>query len=318
MKKRLVLVGGGRTQFERSGSSRAMKDISAVMEEFETRCVWVDEHGLFWLQADRRNFLCTLQANKLIVIDNQQLIIGAEAEYEVVDRLWPLIYGRGYSEVGLLGGLDFGGFDLVGSDSTMSYLTSENDIAKRILPGLDFAEGDEIIFRNEWQQDHLALEEKLLAKLKFPVVLKSQENTQGVSIANNLSNAIFAFFDDYMVEKLYIESRPDGMERLFVGFLGRGNFLPSMVVVESEGGRLLKCSREASYLRQVQNKLIDFLRKYPLLDYGLFEINGHHDSWEVVRIDLHPNISREGIFAKLWQMSGLEYEEMVKKIVKLE
>ncbi|MFA4930693.1 MAG: hypothetical protein WC570_02390 [Patescibacteria group bacterium] len=316
MNEQLVLVGGGRKSEDKMACRQSFRDIEQVLAaEYSVRRVWVDEHGLFWLEEDGARFLCSLQANKLLRVAVDQIVIGGEvgAEYWSVDRLWPLFYGGDYADGGLLGSVDFGGYDLVGTGGNMSFVTHDKDLVRLVLPNYNFAKKPIIVGYDDWQKNHWQREETLLAALSFPVLLKSGDKEQLVSVKDNLSNSIFSFFEDNAGSNLEIESRDPRIEKLLVGFLGRENFLPSRVCQIKNG--LVGYEGDTVIVRAIQNMVIDFVKNYRVNDYGLFHLEKEGDDWRIVRIDLHPDVSRAGELARVWQESGVDYDIMIKKII---
>jgi len=314
MDNKLLLIGGGSGK-NRLESMRTMKDIFGVLKgKMPVQKLYVDEHRMFWRMEDEVYRPIALMANRLFPIMQDELIIGKTNEIgQEVENVWPLLIRNDDRGLGLMNYLEYAGFRLLGTNSDIAVLCENVDLRKMVFRDIDFdQEKTWVIDREKWNKDFLAIEDKIGNEFKFPLEINYGNVKDKIVLWENVANIFWRIFEEgYDVVK--ITGSNDIKYRLIVGFVGRKNFLPSRVVRQDEKGLLID-DVEKSLVRELQNFVINFVKKYEVKDYGWWEINVYQTGWKVRNINFAPAMSRDSMFAKMWNLSGMTYEKMIEKI----
>jgi len=103
-----------------------------------------------------------------------------------------------------------------------------------------------------------------------------------------------------------------GASQYIIGFVGQDNFLPSKLC-QVEGDKLEVAGGQLE--RVVQLKIIDLIGQYKLRDLGIFIIRANSEDWKVKNLILQPEVHCDSWWAKLWQVSGLSYDGIIKRAI---
>lgn len=307
----VLLVEGGREKNSKGGLGIE----SVLSRELKIARVWLDEHGWWWLIDGDNNRRISIMANRIVEIDQTELIIGGGWEMGIgIDRVWPLNSGYNFSKMGIKAVLELAGVDMIGTGSVMSWICEEREMSKLVFTDVTFDDKKTMLVTNkEWESNHLHLEDKIGSDFKFPLVLEHEGKSEKVSIFENLANMIFKIFEEGASE---IEIRETGpATKLAISFIGRVNFLPSKLCAVGLDGQI-NLAEDKILEREMQNLLMSFVKKYDVKDYGIFYINNYIDGWKLDSIDLSPDFSIDGLMANIWSKSGFNYQNMINKIFK--
>ncbi len=305
----LLLIGGGREK----DTSKAINDISSVLsKKYEIGKVWIDNHGWMWLDNEKGERV-SLLANKMVPLSANELIIGGDSvgSYSI-GKVWPVCKGENMVSGGIKSVLEFGGFEVVGSSSMMTIICDNKEMSKAVLKGVNFSDNQELrITKEEWENSHLDIEDKIDKNFGFPVEIKYRDSVDKISIYENFSNMIFKIFEEE-VDFVDVMEAKNVKFQYVVGFLGGRNFLPSKLC-ELKNDNLEKIENK-DLERELQSFVIDFVKKFDVKDMGLIHIDKGMYDWKVRNIELMPDMSIDGIFARLWNLSGINYSTMINKI----
>ncbi len=308
----LVLLGGGRSD-ERLIAKRTLRDIRQVLEPLvPVKIMWLDEHGGMWIgKGDGWQTACINQG-MIFETNCQEMVIG-KPPGERIQQVWPVVFGKSYGWSGIASIVRFGGCRQIGTSSILSILLRDNQIASRILTEYSFAESGFAINKKEWMENRSVVVENAIEKLKFPIEICAKDYNQRVSLPETLENFLVQIFEDENdLDKILLKELVEGEREIVIGFVGRKNWLPSksMVKVNQEWDLY----EDVTEGRLVQDMMMDFVSKYDVSDYGLFYLKKNQNSFFIDMIELFPDLSRQGTYAKVWQKSGLEYDDLIKKI----
>ncbi|MBU0647891.1 hypothetical protein KJ855_01810 [Patescibacteria group bacterium] len=310
----LLLIGGGRTRRTRERTGLAMKSINQVLGgELRVGMAHIDEHGRMWHKSGEHDQFCALVGGKMFYIDSDEMVIGLDQAGFKINRAWPLFYGGEFAVAGIVGMLEFAGLQMVGSEGWMCYISNKRELAKSVINCFDFDADYRVITKEEWEREHVKLDDEICKSLDFPVFLKTGDVEQIVSSKMNFENMVFDCLENSDCDEVRVRSKRGLVDKLMVGFVGGKNFLPSRICVK-QNGNMIEFDKSRTLVREVQDRLIGFVRNFDVKDLGLLEINLYEDRWVVERIDLFPLMNKEGDFAKIWNISGMNYTELVKKI----
>lgn len=317
MPKNLLFVGGGRSGEQRKNSIKAMKDISGVLpaEEYRIFDLWWDEHGFLWKMAGENYCMCALIAGELIDLANDELLIGEDRDKsgKKIDLAWPLINGLEYGRSGVNGWLEMVGVEkIIGANSQMWWLTNDLDFLKVLINDLPIKK--KIVIEVEsWRNKSDYFRQRIENEIKFPISIKSDWKEERVVLVEKTWEVISGLLDQEGLSTVTVEEWCQAEKELVIGFVGR-NFLPSKLC-EHRSGNLRLFTEEITIERSVQNFLIKFARNFEVGEIGLLRLKYLPTGWQLDSIDFCPDMGRESIFAKMWQMSGVKYDNLIKKIL---
>lgn len=309
----LVLIGGGRSKKDKTMSIKALDGVKCVLNErLNILKIWIDEHGGFWY-GEKFDKPCVLTRNMVVDLCSDEMIIGGDEISFKSQKIWSLISGFDYGSIGINGFLEFNGFDFIGNRSEIVQVTNNDFLAKIVFGDLDFYDNKNLLVkRDDWMSDYLKVEEKINSKIQFPVMIKNGSFVEKVSLMENFSNVVFSIFEKEGFNEILVEQYDALVEDAIVAFVGGKNFLPSkMCLIKNDA---LKFESMAQSERMVQNLLIKFVKKYDVSDFGLLFFKKKNEVLKLFKIDLLPDFSKEGLFARLWEKSGIEYNRLIEKI----
>ena len=313
MKYDLVIVGGGRKKEDRKKVRSIMNSLQEVLSDgFKVGKVWLDEHGGWWLEDKNGLSACAFWGGGLVKVGQQELVIGGE-ELIDVGMVWPVFSDKYDISVGVADTFLASGIKKIGSSGIMRILSSEMDILKLLVSDLKFPDKSFLVTNKDWYEQRMQIEDQILKKFKFPVNVCFGQNCEKVSIFENLSNVIYSIFDKNKYQEIRISNYRGEVKKIMTGFVGRKNFLPAVVAEKKSMGEweVYDCKER---VREIQTKIIDFVKRYSVDDFALWYINDYPDGWEIEKIDLFPDFGRSSDFVRLWQLGGMNYQDLIKKI----
>jgi hypothetical protein len=306
----VLLVEGGREKNSKGGTDLA----SVLSRDLKVARAWLDEHGWWWMIDGENNRRITIMANRIVEIDQTELVIGAGWEMGVgVEKVWPLVGCFNMSGMGLKASLEMAGAELIGTGSVMTWICYEKSMSKKVFADCVFDNKiDRVISAQEWEKNHLQIEDEVGNNSKFPLFLEYGGKREKVSIFENFSNMVFRVFESG-VSSINILEAGGVLKSYLISFVGRKNYLPSKLCsINFEG--TIELAGDGTLERELQNFVIDFVGKYDVKDYGIFYIDLYHDGWKINKIDLNPDVSLDGHLANIWKKSGFNYHSLIKKI----
>jgi D-alanine-D-alanine ligase-like ATP-grasp enzyme len=292
-----------------------MRDVFGVLKnEIEIERVYCDEHHMFWKIENDEYWPATLMANKIFILEANEMIIGGSGEIgEGVEKVWPLMLRADENYDRLQSVLEYGGFQIFGTNSNMAEMCENKDLNHIVFRDIKFDKSKSMIVNKEkWNISFLKIEDEIARDYKFPLEVKYDGQTDKIMILENFTNIMFKIYEEGFNE-VKITEQGGLVNRLLIGFIGRKNFLPSRVV-KFMNDKIEVDDENKQLNRELQDFVINFVKKYDVRDYGLFEINLYPDGWRLLSINFAPDLSRESMFAKLWNLSGMSYEKVIRKI----
>lgn len=312
----LVIIGGGRKKTHRNEMRRAVVDIESVLSDrLKIGVIWVDEHGYCWLRSGKEWKKCTIVGGKIILLQSNEFYIDDADDGNNainVKRYWPLFFGEEYGWCGIAGMLDVAGAWCVGTTGTMSYAVNDMEVAKNWLKDISFEKKIIRINKRSWQNDYLFWEEKVANSFSFPIIVEADGIREKISVFENFSNVVFGLFEKETMEYLEIKEMHSEKSGLAISFLGKKNFLPSKVVQIMPNNSLY--TEDYVLVRKIQDLVIGFVRNYDVGEFGIMYLRIDAGNLVVSNIDLYPDFSKDSLLAKIWDISGVGYRDLIGKI----
>ncbi len=308
----LVLLGGGRGE-ERKIAARSLRDIDQVLDgSVAIMTVWLDEHGGLWQKknSDGWQAVCFSQ-NRVCAINTQELVVGQQSYGEKIQMVWPVVFGGSGDWSGLACLPRMAGCQQLGTSGLLAVLLKDNVLATRILTEYDFVESALEIEKNDWQTDEQNCLQMIASRLNFPVVMLTGDQEQKISLPETIGNFLAQRFEAGE-KKVLLRNYYEDEKEVVVSFVGRKNWLPSKSLIKRNGTWSLNDDTVEN--RLIQDWVMSFVAKYDVMDYGLFFLKIRQGKVFIEKIDIFPDLSRVGLFALVWHMSGIDYEDLIKKI----
>lgn len=340
-KTKVALLFGGAN----SDNYRSCRQLNDALEALKSRNFDVGAFGItlegLWVDFKDLSSLCQKSELKDFELSNESAasISGAEIvdfppraliSFNVV---FSLVLGSPGANGGIAGLFESIGIPLAASDSLGSALASDKSTVKLLLEAVGISTPKHVVIPDKsWRRDALSSVVRA-SSLKLPIILKPCRGTNGVGITivrvpNQMKKAVAIarrFDGRFLAEEYY-----EGGRYLECGILEdseRRNFTSSIVETKVVDGDIFnyparidpsKFTQEiATDLSQETIKTIEETTEkvfeatkasgYMQVEFILTKEN------EVLFLEAnaHPDLSRNGSFAKSWIAAGLDYEDII-------
>ena len=281
--------------------------------------IWIDGHEL----EEAHNIDCS----------NPVITGGLD-----VDAVFPVLHGS-FGEDGTIQGLlDLSGLPYVGSGTLASSVCMDKDTAKIILshygiPCVPYVR----VERYEWRQKPIQVLEDLSPGLTFPVFVKpsGSGSSLGVSKVKGEEGLCRALEDAFLYDtKALIEPAQEGYLEIECAILGNNEpkaSVPGQIVPSREF-----YDYEAKYIDEntrliipaaLDDDLAESVKKISIEAFkatgcsGLARVdvfvNPRSRDIKVSEINTMPGFTEVSMYPKLWEASGMSYEDLVATLVDL-
>lgn len=333
-KKVGVIFGGKSTENEVSKLSAKSVLNQIDKEKFEVYEIYIDKEGIWWETQDQK------QVNK---IEN-------EMEYlKNMNVVFPVLHGL-YGEDGTIQGLlEMLQIPYVGCGVLASSVGMDKVYTKVIFEraGLKQAKyvyikkvNEEYVYVNkDFQEEKLTLQEiakKTMNKLKFPMFVKPSNSGSSVGINKAKNEAELMEYIKYAGKfdsKILVEEGIVGKE-VECAVLGNSDVQASCVGEVKSAEEFY--SYDAKYNNEesrteipakISSELSDKIRNQAIRAFkaidgkGLsrvdFFIENGTDEVYINEINTMPGFTNISMYPKLWEESGVEYKELLTKLIEL-
>jgi D-alanine-D-alanine ligase len=349
MKKiRVGLLCGGRSAEHEVSLQSAKNVIEAIdRDKYEVVLIGIDRAGQ-WSLGDSAEFLLNADDPKLIALNkmsvgvslatgtmsNQLINQSTHQPTGTIDVIFPLLHGP-YGEDGTIQGLaKLANIPFVGAGVLGSAVAMDKDVMKRLLREAGIPTPDFVVFHRS-QKDEIDFE-KIRDLLGLPCFIKPANLGSSVGITRAKDQAQFetgvkeAFRHD---RKILIETNIEGRE---IECAVLGNAKP----VASALGEVFPThefySYEAKYIdgngaaltipADLPNALADQMRTLAVETYQVLACEGMarvdfflQDDGDVLvnEINTIPGFTKISMYPKLWEASGLSYEDLIDHLIQL-
>lgn len=311
MKIDVLLVEGGRDE-----KHVYAEDLQGILAgSLKVQRLQIDDHGWMWWENAEGMRRVNILANRMILLDQDEFVIGGGLNEGIaLGKVWPLIGGYNFTNLGLKSVLEFAGVDMVGSESAVSFICQERVLAKKIFTDLVFDDlKSREILLTDWEKNYANIEDEVRVNYKFPLEISYGSHCERISLFENFANMVFKIFEEGYGE-VTIKELGVLNKKYMISFIGRQNFLPSKLLSKNLQNEL-SLAEDKIFEREIQDFVINFVKNYDVCDYGMFIINRYIDGWKIAEIDLSPPVGVESDMAMVWKKSGFDYQSMVKKII---
>ena len=347
-KTRIAILFGGRSAEHEVSLQSARNIIEALdKDRYEAVLIGIDRQGAWYLNdysiplvnSDNPQLAVLNESSQpvsLIPGDKSGVLINPDqsTSKQTIDVLFPVLHGP-YGEDGSVQGLaKLANVPCVGSDILGSAIGMDKDVSKRLLRDAGIPVARHISFRASDLSDHLT--EQVEQLFGFPVYVKPANMGSSVGVvkvadAVDLIDAVNIALQ-YDI-KVLIEEEIAGRE-LECAVLGNNDPVASEVgeIVTDDGfysyqkkyiddsAALLKIPAElhAATREQIRAMSIAVFRALEVRGMARVDMFLSKDgSLYVNEINTIPGFTSISMYPKLWQASGISYQELIDRLIKL-
>ena len=345
----VCLVFGGKSG-EHEVSLQSAKSIYEMLDKnkYNVYLIGIDKHS-HWLLGDSSNYLLNANNPKLIALNktNSQSITPVNQQQSLdliltqsgkkigkIDVFFPVIHGT-YGEDGCLQGM-FEMLDAayVGPGVIGSALGMDKDIAKKLLKVANIKTANHLTFKRIDKDDNII--KKVKETFTFPVFVKpaNMGSSVGINKAHNIEELKIAIRDAFKYDtKIMVEEYIKGRE-IECSVLGNNQpiaSIPGEVIPHhefysydakyiDENGAGLKIPAELpdNVIKQIQQIAIKgFLT---LECYGMARVDFFvtpDNKIYLNEINTIPGFTKISMYPKLWEKSGITYQQLLDKLIEL-
>ncbi|MDX6594513.1 MAG: D-alanine-D-alanine ligase [Gaiellales bacterium] len=328
-----VLAGGRSSEHEISVASGASVIAALDPERYDVVPVQIDRSGGWQLEASSRLALEPgAEGNSLIA--QRPAGVPAPAQTGPIDVVLPILHGPFGEDGRLQGLLDMLGIPYVGSGVAGSALTMDKDLVKYVLRGVGIAVARHSVLRNRrfGPEERAAVDELGYPCFVKPANLGSSVGISKVHSPEELDAAVeLAFRHD---AKVLVEEMIGGRE-VEVGVLGNADAVasvPGEIVIANDSewydyaAKYDEGAMELGAPADFPQATTDELRETALRAFEACECSG------MARIDFFvtpegrvvlneintiPGFTSTSVYAKLFEASGIPYEDLLDRLIEL-
>ncbi len=347
-KIRVAVLFGGRSAEHEVSLQSARNVIDAIdKEKYEAVLIGIDRNGA-WFLNDESIPLLNSDNPELIALNKQQnpislipsdqtgvlLNLQSPVPISAVDIIFPVLHGP-YGEDGSIQGLaKLANTPCIGSDILGSAIGMDKDVSKRLLRDAGIPVARHICLRrNDLKSD---ISERVQEAFDFPVYVKPSNMGSSVGVAKVSNgealipaiNSAFQYDTKVVIEEAIIgreiECSVLGNDDPIASGAGEIETLDGFYSYEKkyidENSAILKIPADLDEptLQKVQATSIAAFkalesRGMARVDIFLTESNEVY----INEINTIPGFTAISMYPKLWQASGLSYEELVDRLIQL-
>lgn len=351
MKKKLIAVvyGGCSVEHEISliSAESIIKNIDP--DQFEVFPIYINKSGI-WTRGrvdelskpedigeTVNEFLVpSLSVNgnpKFYEISNNQIV----SSYSV-DLAFPVLHGT-YGEDGTIQGLfELMGMPYVGASVLGSSVGMDKIIMKSVLENFNLPVVNFIGFSDsQWDRDRKNILSKILNDIKLPCFVKSANlgSSVGISKVENEDDIVRAVEDSSKFsDRIIVEKAVDNCRELEVSVLGNdkpvaslpGEIVPSREFYDYEA----KYHDESTGLiipAELDDELAEKMKNYATEAFSVLGCSGmgrvdflmdtKSNEIFISEINTIPGFTSISMYPKLWEVSGIDYSELIKRLIEL-
>lgn len=345
-KIRVGIVFGGKSAEHEVALQSAKNIIDAInKDKYELTLIGIDKNGK-WQLNEKSAYLLNEENPKLISLNKSEkklalipgntglMNISENSRIENLDVIFPVIHGTNGEDGTIQGMLKLAGIPFVGAGVLGSAIGMDKDVAKRLLRDAGISIADFVTVK---KTDLKKLDfEEIEKKLKFPMFVKPANagSSVGVNKAKNTEELKFALMKAFEYDnKVLIEEFVKGRE---VECAVLGNEEP----IASAIGEIIPIhdfySYEAKYIDEkgailqipakIDDETVKKLQEIAIETYKTLCCEGMarvdffltEDRKAIINeINTIPGFTKISMYPKLWDVSGISYEELIDRLINL-
>lgn len=333
-KTKLAIIFGGQSA-EHEVSIKSAKNVFEALDKnkYSPVLIGIDKNGN-WCKTDDFSF----NGRQVVLVKNEIVDLADPEKREKIDVVFPVLHGP-FGEDGTVQGLlKLANVPFVGAGVLGSAVGMDKDVMKRLLRDAGLPVGKFLVFRKSERLDF----KEITKELGLPLFVKPANlgSSVGISKARNeeefLAGAEEAFRYD---RKIIIEEFVKGRE-IEVAVLGNDDpiaSIPGEIVVHDdfyayetkyldENGATLEIPAKLSdeEIKKAQELAIKVFRVLECeglgrVDFFLKEngLPAQAGEFFVNEINTLPGFTSSSMYPKLWEYSGIKYDELIDKLIQL-
>ncbi len=351
-KIRLGILFGGRS-CEHEISVRSAHSMLAAVDtsKYDVSMIGISKSGEWLLAENARTLLESGSVGSdvnlpQVALDHQgaasfTLTTGKSSTHNSATRLdvvFPLLHGP-YGEDGTMQGLlELASIAYVGSGVLGSAASMDKDIAKKIFAAQGIPQSDYLSFkRNQWQKNTSDMLAAIKKSLNYPLFVKPANlgSSVGISKTNDdesLQRAIdFAFEFDL---KVVVEQGFEDCREVECAVLGNDEPMASVVgeiipnadfydydtkYVNDNSELVIPACISERQIKKIQTLSLMAFKAVDAAGLARVDFFAHKNGEDVYlnEINTMPGFTPISMYPKLWQASGIEYGELINRLIEL-
>ncbi len=347
-KTKVAIVFGGRSTEHRISLLSAKNIIEAIdRSRFEPILIGIDQEGIWHYQGDQLQLLHDTNAHRIEITQtnhpilfsqnaDQRLILSQKTltQLSKVDVIFPVLHGI-FGEDGSIQGLaKMANIPCVGCGILGSAVGMDKDITKRLLRDAGIAVADFITLRQGYN-DHLGFS-FVAEHLGTELFLKPANlgSSVGVSYVDNAEDYKIALERAFRYDpKVIVEEKIVGRE-LECAVLGNqdpkasivGEVIPKSIWYSFENKYIDDDGARVEIPAQITEAQSLHIRQQAIEVFRLLECSGmaridffmqNNGKLIVNEINTIPGFTNISMYPKLWKKSGLDYQELISRLIDL-
>lgn len=347
-KKKVGIIFGGKSAEHEVSLQSAKNIVDAIdRDKYEVVLIGIDKDGKwqlnesssYLLHADNPKLIQLNKSNDTVAIvpgdkERQFIHTSNATKLEEVDVVFPIVHGTLGEDGSIQGMLRLADLPFVGPDVLASSVCMDKDVAKRLLQGAGINVAKGLVFRKN-EQDEISFETAVEA-LGNPMFIKPANQGSSVGISKVTTEEAFyqgvqeAFRYDH---KIVIEECIIGRE-IECSVLGNeepkasllGEILPQTEFYSYESKYIDEKGAELAIPADVSEETTKRVQDVAIQAFKALECEGlaRVDFFLTEAGDIYlneintlPGFTKISMYPKLWEVSGLSYQELITTLIEL-
>jgi D-alanine-D-alanine ligase len=344
MRTKLGLLYGGKSAEHKVSMQTAMAVIKALdLEKFDIHPIYITTEGQ-WVKGPQ--LTAPVDNVKALEFNSEEaqsptslapkVFNGNDHESQALDVIFPLLHGPNGEDGTVQGLLELLNLPYVGNGVLASAAGMDKVFMKNIFAQADLAQVAYVSFiRSEWEKEREASYLKVEEQLGYPCFVKPANlgSSVGISKCSNREELEKAFVDAFQFDRKIIIEEGVIAREIEVGILGNdnpecsvaGEIIPKTEFYDykakyEDGDTALVIPADIS--NDVYEELSEMaIRAYKALDCsGLVRADfflTNEGKLLINEVNTMPGFTPFSMFPLLWKHTGVEYPELIKRLVDL-
>lgn len=255
-----------------------------------------------------------------------------------IDAVFPVLHGT-YGEDGAVQGLfELMGVPFVGASVLGSSIGMDKIVMKCVLKEADLPVVDHVDFyKHDWSSSAPDIRKKIIERIGFPCFVKSADLGSSIGISkvsseNNLDEAIE--FSCRFSNRILVEKAVTGAREIEVSVLGNdeprascpGEIVPdrefydyTAKYLDNSTGLIAPAELSEELSTRLGNLAVETFKALDCSGMGRvdFLMNSETEEIFISEINTIPGFTQISMYPKLWELSGIPYEELITRLIEL-
>lgn len=337
MKKNVMIIFGGKSgEHEVSVNSALSIEANIDRQLFDTTALGIAHNGS-WCTAKTISEL--IEEGKVVAKDDRTLP-NTEVVKQLLsaDVIFPIIHGTNGEDGTLQGLLELANVPYVGSRVLGSATSMDKVIQKQLCSHINLPQADFFTFtKPEWDNQRQQILDDINKHIKYPNFVKPANlgSSVGISKVKSQDDLIKAIEIALQYDnKILVEEGIENILEVEVSVLGNQN--PEASVCGSIHPNTEFYDYETKYITddivakipaEIPNTVSEEIRKIAIEAYQVLNCQGlarvdffyqrDHNRIVLNEINTLPGFTKISMYPKLWSASGLNYTDLITKLINL-